>query len=641
MRRRRQRAEERRRSSAPSCTRIRVPAQRVLHKAPLPSHGMFRSLNGPFLYVVLLHMLLPRGAAFVAQLPYQSHVACGSRPWTWTAAGRAWESASHSSLGATRVADETVPWQDEGDHAAVARNITEASAGREARLARKAARRRQRQLRVEGQGGAHEERGNVATRYMLPSPTEASLRTRDGPRSRLGARGHGESAAPGLTPPSRPHTVDLYVPSADLDVMLDWADRLPPALDRPGEAAGSGGGSSLPSLRPRAAHQLVWLDKEQRLLALAQMVMGMEKVRAEMVEKSAPGEGARGITTRMLAARLGLSPEEAAAFYKLGLRARSYILVSMHSLIAALARKYGATFGVDEAELVQEGYRGAMQALERYDRGKAEATGATFRAFSYFYVMSAMITAARKELHLDATPSSTRNAASMRLPPGTQGRGDASFLLPAGTAGALPAAASGLGGSRPVSTTEIPPELLWKDVKAKEDDGEWKHGAEEGEEEDPEEAAEAALYRRPLPRPGRRPRLGPMRRVTRMGPAQEVIAEAVGAGKQGAGARGDLGVGGRRAELFGVDPETTRPAYEIVDESKRAWELGMFLRRAAQELSPQDMEVLSLLYGLKGHSPLSRPQVARKLGLSTAVVSKSERRALKKLREMLNIGVVE
>ena len=73
-------------------------------------------------------------------------------------------------------------------------------------------------------------------------------------------------------------------------------------------------------------------------------------------------------------------------------------------------------------------------------------------------------------------------------------------------------------------------------------------------------------------------------------------------------------------------------------ESKRARDVGMFLARAAQELSPLDMQVLSLVYGLDGNVPMKRAQVARKLGLHASAVSKSEKRALRKLREMLEIA---
>ncbi len=426
---------------------------------------------------------------------------------------------------------------------------------------------------------------------------------------------------------SRPHTVDLYVPPADLEVMLAWADRLEPPAS-----------ATVAADRRATSSKLVLLDKEQRLLALAQMWLGMEKLRVELAEARPVGGGRRGgavgpVTPRQLAARLGLTPDEVEGFYKLGLRARSYILMSMNSLITALARKYGATFGVDQSELVQEGYKGAMQAVERYDRAKAGATGATFRGFAYVYIMSAMITAARNELHLGAAPLEPRDPALMRLASGDASPSPRSkFLLPQGTQASptgrphqqfvLAAASSAAGAAAPSN------KLL-----RQEEDDEWV--SDEEEEEDEEEAEEAARGRKPAAQPGRR-KVRRMRRVvTRLGPGQEAVLEAVGA----PGGGGSSSSSSRRAELFGMDPETSRPAYELVDEGKRAQDLRLFLQRAAQELSPQDMQVLSLVYGLDGNVPMKRAEVARKLGLQPAAVNKSERRAMSKLREMLNIAV--
>lgn len=52
------------------------------------------------------------------------------------------------------------------------------------------------------------------------------------------------------------------------------------------------------------------------------------------------------VTVREVAESLALSPEEVQAFYKMGLRARSYILMSMHSIISALANKYAGAFSI-------------------------------------------------------------------------------------------------------------------------------------------------------------------------------------------------------------------------------------------------------------------------------------------------------
>ena len=258
--------------------------------------------------------------------------------------------------------------------------------------------------------------------------------------SSLPSEGGGlESSTSSSSSSSRPHTVDLYVPSADLEKMLSWADKLDALSSSSSSSSSSissGSSSSSSSSSPRQHQQLLFLDKEQRLLTLAQMVLGMEKLRGEIADarrRSATTTAAAAatataaadapVTSRELAARLGLTTEEVEAFYKLGLRARSYILMSMHSLILTLARKYAGTFGVDQAELIQEGYRGAVTALERYDRGKAGGSGATFRGFAYVYVMSAMITAARNELHLGAAPLGVRDPALMRLGSGVKNGG--------------------------------------------------------------------------------------------------------------------------------------------------------------------------------------------------------------------------
>jgi hypothetical protein len=112
------------------------------------------------------------------------------------------------------------------------------------------------------------------------------------------------------------------------------------------------------------------------------------------------------VTVREVAESLALSPEEVQAFYKMGLRARSYILMSMHSIISALANKYAGAFSIGREvggpphslhslhhqppavlscesgrqvlmlalvvlqELIQEGFRGAMKAVENYDQAK-------------------------------------------------------------------------------------------------------------------------------------------------------------------------------------------------------------------------------------------------------------------------------
>lgn len=594
---------------------------------------------------------------------------------------------SSTSLGATRVIDthastsSSQEGQDKNATGMAASALKTAALEKQARIARRDARRRRKQLALleeEGKDGYMTQRGGSG--YMLPALSSGSTSTINSKNSHSALmhrrelpslpKGGGLDATTSSS--SRPHTVDLYVPSADLEVMLFWAHKLEtlPALSRRGS-------SSIPPL-PREHKQLLFLDKEKRLLALAQMVLGMEKLRREIADarRASPAAAAADapVTSRELAVRLGLTTEEVEAFYKLGLRARSYILMSMHSLILSLARKYAGTFGVDQAELVQEGYRGAVQAVERYDGRKAGGAGATFRGFAYVYVMSAMITAARNELHLGAAPLGVRDPDLMRLGSGEKGEGreggtGRGLLLPsrsvgegtrARTRGALPVDAVGSGEGwrgKQLALTAVSSAagagvgLLRGE---KEDGGgddhdydSWGDNDRDEDQEvvdvDEEEVAEAARGRKPTPLVGRRRKVRPTRRMIRMrGPAHEAIMELGSArrspGRSGGGdGSSSSSSWGRRAELFGVDPEATRPAYELVDESTRTRDLNLFLKRAAAELPERDMQVLSLVYGLEGQVPMKKAQVAAKLGTSVAVVSKSEKRALNKLREMLNI----
>ena len=55
-------------------------------------------------------------------------------------------------------------------------------------------------------------------------------------------------------------------------------------------------------------------------------------------------------------------------------------------------------------------------------------------------------------------------------------------------------------------------------------------------------------------------------------------------------------------------------------------------------LTDQEREVVILRYGLFGHSPLRQREVAQKTGISRSYVSRIEKRALEKLREVLEEG---
>lgn len=182
--------------------------------------------------------------------------------------------------------------------------------------------------------------------------------------------------------------------------------------------------------------------------------------------------------------------------------------------------------------------------------------------------MSAMITAARKELHLSPTGASSppppRDPSLLRLPPGApnpaaRGRG---LLLPSSAATAAGAGAAiprlGMGVGLQASDADAGAGALAAAAAA------WEEDEDEGEEggerrswpgaypEDEEEALEAAGDLVPARRAGRRP-LRKIRRVARFGVGQEAAVDGLGAG------------GGRHAELFGVDPAASRPAYEILD----------------------------------------------------------------------------
>lgn len=55
----------------------------------------------------------------------------------------------------------------------------------------------------------------------------------------------------------------------------------------------------------------------------------------------------------------------------------------------------------------------------------------------------------------------------------------------------------------------------------------------------------------------------------------------------------------------------------------------------AECLSEQEKQVISMRYGLAGHTPLRQREVAEKIGLSRSYVSRIEKRALEKLRNRL------
>jgi len=52
-----------------------------------------------------------------------------------------------------------------------------------------------------------------------------------------------------------------------------------------------------------------------------------------------------------------------------------------------------------------------------------------------------------------------------------------------------------------------------------------------------------------------------------------------------------------------------------------------------QELSPRELEVLTLRYGLGGISPLTQREIAQRCGISRSYVSRIEKRAIDRIRE--------
>ena len=65
-------------------------------------------------------------------------------------------------------------------------------------------------------------------------------------------------------------------------------------------------------------------------------------------------------------------------------------------------------------------------------------------------------------------------------------------------------------------------------------------------------------------------------------------------------------------------------------------EAATHVRRAVETgLTEQERQVITLRYGLNGEMPLRQREVAQKTGISRSYVSRIEKRALQKLRNML------
>ena len=64
-------------------------------------------------------------------------------------------------------------------------------------------------------------------------------------------------------------------------------------------------------------------------------------------------------------------------------------------------------------------------------------------------------------------------------------------------------------------------------------------------------------------------------------------------------------------------------------------ELCGMLRSRVQLLEPREREIINLRYGLNGGQPLPQREVAKKLGISRSYVSRIEKKAIERLRELL------
>jgi RNA polymerase sporulation-specific sigma factor len=59
------------------------------------------------------------------------------------------------------------------------------------------------------------------------------------------------------------------------------------------------------------------------------------------------------------------------------------------------------------------------------------------------------------------------------------------------------------------------------------------------------------------------------------------------------------------------------------------------LRSRVELLEPREREIINLRYGLNGGQPLPQREVAKKLGISRSYVSRIEKKAIERLRELL------
>ena len=93
----------------------------------------------------------------------------------------------------------------------------------------------------------------------------------------------------------------------------------------------------------------------------------------------------------------------------------------------------------------------------------------------------------------------------------------------------------------------------------------------------------------------------------------------------------ETGTDGAALSLMDVVAEDCDLLEQVVQQEKVAQ-----LRRALRScLTEQEREVICLRYGLEGYAPRRQREVAEKTGISRSYVSRIEKRALEKLRAML------
>lgn len=75
-------------------------------------------------------------------------------------------------------------------------------------------------------------------------------------------------------------------------------------------------------------------------------------------------------------------------------------------------------------------------------------------------------------------------------------------------------------------------------------------------------------------------------------------------------------------------------SYQHIDTIIEREEIKQLLRTLVPQLSPNDQQVLQLLYGLNGHPTMERREIAQVMGVQIDQVSRIKTRALKRLKKL-------